>query len=183
MRSVAKSNANLDSSYSLFQRYKTLDEMDPHDLELLTTFHPLNEPVTVKFPENVADEDKEINTQQAKVDDSCPHKKFESFGSTKSSGRGRGKLREPVEDDLFIARELRELSDQRSSFVFSGFRKSSNLNFVSSGDSVKKATENHTGFEEKSKGSGVTEAVTSQKKLGRGRGRARNQAAMVNGVL
>ena len=174
MRSVAVGNANLDSSYLLFQRYKTSDEMDPLDLALLTTFHPLNEPV--QFRENAVDEDKEVNTQ-ANVDDSCPEKKFEGFGSTKSSGRGRGKLREPVEvDDFFIERELRELSEQRSSFVFSRFKKSSN--FVSSDDSVKKATKYDTGIKEKAKASGVTpEAVHNQKKLGRGRGRARKQQA------
>ena len=174
MRSVAEGNANIDLSYLLFQRYQTFEEMDPLDLALLTTFHPLNEPA--KFSENGVDEDREFNPQ-AKVDDNCPKMKFETFGSTKSSGRGRGKLREPVEvvDDSFIAREIRELSDQRSSFVFSRFKKSSNLNFVSSDDSVKKDTKHSAGFEEseKAKGVVVTEAVPTQKKLGRGRGRAR----------
>ena len=52
--------------------------------------------------------------------------KLDSVGSVKSSGRE--KLREPVEDDSFIAKELLELGEHKSrnSFVFSRFNRSSN---------------------------------------------------------
>ena len=109
-------------NHLLFQK-KPFD-MDPIDLAKLTTFHPLNEPVN--FPvENVADEGETFEIP--KVQNICSEKKLDSFGSVKSSGRGRGKLNEPlVEDDSFITRELQELSDHRSSFVFSRFNRDSN---------------------------------------------------------
>ena len=151
--------------------------MDPIDLAKLTTFHPLNEPVN--FPvENVADEGETFEIP--KVQNNCSEKKLDSFGSVKSSGRGRGKLREPVEDD-FIARELRELSEHRNSVVFSRFNRSSNNIFGCSDDTtIKKASRNDSGYEEKAKG--VTEAVPTQKKLGRGRGRAKKYVDMDGGV-
>ena len=93
--------------------------MDPIDLAKLTTFHPLNEPVN--FPvENVADEGETFEIP--KVQNSCSEKKLDSFGSVKSSGRGRD---ESLDDESFNARKLRELRNLRSSFVFSRFNRSS----------------------------------------------------------
>ena len=86
---------------------------------MLATFHPLKEPV--KFPaQNDAAEGEA--TEIARVEICCSEKKLDSFGSVKSSGRGRD---ESLDDESFNARKLRELRNLRSSFVFSRFNRSS----------------------------------------------------------
>ena len=69
-------------NHLLFQK-KSFD-MDTHDLAKLTTFHALNETVTVPV-EDVADQDEAIKIP--KVENYCSEEKLVSVGSVKSSGR------------------------------------------------------------------------------------------------
>jgi len=115
--------------------------LDPHDLDLLTRFHPLNKFPSHEFAKKSSDFNFNLNVEETKPNQQYDVKKSESQStfnesmveevgvassgggsSKKRTSKGRGQKLRIQEDDDFIARQIRECigSDHKGSGVFSG---------------------------------------------------------------
>jgi len=161
--------------------------LDPHDLDLLTRFHPLN-----KFPsyENAMSSEsfvEEVKTKQPCEDfiNSDNSSKVNEFmverevvasggGSSKKTSKGRGQKPRVQEDEDFIARQIRECigSGHKGSGAFSGENSSKNNANVSSGtDDIDRPNKEKSVSLEMA---GVAHAQTNVgRKVARGRGRGK----------
>ena len=159
--------------------------LDPHDLDLLTRFHPLN-----KFPscENAMSSEsfvEEVKTKQPCEDfiNSDNSSKVNEFmverevvasggGSSKKTSKGRGQKPRVQEDEDFIARQIRECigSGHKGSGAFSGGNSSKNTVGSGTGDIDRPHKEKSVSLEM----TGVAHAQTNVgRKVARGRGRGK----------
>lgn len=159
--------------------------LDPHDLDLLTRFHPLN-----KFPsyENAMSSEsfvEEVKTKQPCEDfiNSDNSSKVNEFmverevvasggGSSKKTSKGRGQKPRVQEDEDFIARQIRECigSGHKGSGAFSGGNSSKNTVGSDTGDIDRPRKEKSVSLEM----TGVAHAQTNVgRKVARGRGRGK----------